>query len=264
MRMKWLVLMMVGALGCSETPSAKSVRAPRPDEIPTSVGVAGGKLVAGFKDGKVRSEKALEPFRITKHPVTVAQYKACIAAGACTIPESNLAACEAPQHDAFGATFGGAGALPMTCVRPAQAEVYCKWVGGALPTSDQWMLAARGQNPQRHAWGDDAPSCAQHPFATREGQSCVREGTLEIGNHPKARSVAGLEDVLSTPSELLRGDESSAFGACSARLGGCVVTGTSPGEIGSFARALPGAEQEREAPFTKIYGFRCAWNEVSQ
>ena len=47
---------------------------------------------------------------------------------------------------------------PVVAVTWYEAEAYCRWSGGSLPTEAQWELAACGaeSNPgQRFAWGDD-------------------------------------------------------------------------------------------------------------
>lgn len=44
---------------------------------------------------------------------------------------------------------------PVVAVTFWEAEAYCAWVGGALPTEAQWEHAACGAGGQRFPWGDD-------------------------------------------------------------------------------------------------------------
>jgi formylglycine-generating enzyme required for sulfatase activity len=35
------------------------------------------------------------------------------------------------------------------------ADAFCHWVGGRLPTADEWLAAAQGPLPRLYPWGDD-------------------------------------------------------------------------------------------------------------
>lgn len=43
---------------------------------------------------------------------------------------------------------------PVTQISGADAEAYCKWAGGRLPTLDEWEVAARAGSDTRWPWGD--------------------------------------------------------------------------------------------------------------
>jgi sulfatase modifying factor 1 len=43
---------------------------------------------------------------------------------------------------------------PVTQISGQDAEAYCRWVGGRLPTLDEWEIAARAGATTRWPWGD--------------------------------------------------------------------------------------------------------------
>jgi len=46
---------------------------------------------------------------------------------------------------------------PAVQVSPADAEAFCRWLGGRLPSEVEWERAARGGEEGRiHVWGDDS------------------------------------------------------------------------------------------------------------
>ncbi len=70
----------------------------------------------------------------------VAQY-ACIGSGYATFPEYN------------------GSSLPVVGIDWYDAQNYCTWAGGQLPTEAQWEFAARGHDGNFFPWGNNAPNC---------------------------------------------------------------------------------------------------------
>lgn len=248
---------------CGQNPDVARARAPR-DAIPEAVAVAGGQLTEGVKTGNIRSKRDVEPFTITKYPVTVAQYRQCVDSRYCATPSLAEGGCQAPVGPTprvDGATYGlGDDQLPLTCVSAAQASRYCSWVGGRLPTTAEWQLAARGPQVRRFAWGDDAPSCERHwrlAFSTKAGaccgKDCAAQGVGRVGLAPGGSSPSGVLDVLTTRAEILATDKDCPWPSCRGSKGSCLVTGSAPGAIDAF---LPGSlESTSGVPA----GFRCVW-----
>ncbi len=257
-RAHWLVAtaslpwLCVAAQGCDAEPKPEPVGLQRLE-------IAPGKVTLGFATGTLRGEVELPGFAIARHPVTRAQYTACVDADGCA--EAECTTTPGP--------FEGAEELPVDCVSFAQASRFCAWVGGSLPRLDQWMRAARGPSPRRFAWGDEKATCERHPFAglalsalsgasdARFGRGVTRCGVAPseytVGQHPESRFEDGMQDALLTPSELVRGTGASPFGACSSDGAGCVVYGLEAGAIDGVSEVSPTA-----TPSFGV-GFRCAW-----
>ena len=116
---------------------------------------------------------ALSAYTIGTYEVTVEQYGACVARGACeAVPE-------------VGTTDG----LPMTLLTWEQAEQFCSAEGRRLPTEAEWEYAARGDDGRRYPWGDAAPDCT-----LAASRPCT--GGLEaVGQHPDGVGPFGLHDM---------------------------------------------------------------------
>jgi formylglycine-generating enzyme required for sulfatase activity len=69
------------------------------------------------------------------------------------------------------------------------ARAYCKWIGGQLPTEEQWEYAARGPERNIYPWGDAEPTCALANYAECQGS------TLPVGNLPDGVSWSGAKDM---------------------------------------------------------------------
>jgi formylglycine-generating enzyme required for sulfatase activity len=114
--------------------------------VPQSEFVMGN---AGF-DAPVRTV-ALDAFWIYETKVTNRMYAQCVAVGACTNPTEELGGpvYSNPQYVNH----------PVIGVSWDQAQSYCVWAQGQLPTEAQWEKAARGTSGGVYPWGDEKPAC---------------------------------------------------------------------------------------------------------
>lgn len=109
--------------------------------------------------GLLARERDLPAYAIDVTEVSVADYAELVAAGGAPPPErcenalANWPECVS-QVSLTGWSAAGdppldRGDEPVTCVTREQAEAYCAFRGGRLPTVAEWMKAARGPLPSR-------------------------------------------------------------------------------------------------------------------
>jgi hypothetical protein len=251
----WLAVAAALA-GCGEdlTQREKPIRprGPLESEMPAVLEVGSAKGTAGVFSGTLRAEYRLVAFKMLRHPVTNAQYASCVAVGACPAPSDGGAQ--------------GAPDAPVVLDAAEPADAYCGWIGGTLPTAEQWMHAARGPDARRYAWGNAAPDCDRHPGAMRElgpkaccaSAECDGQDLFMVGKHPKGASPSGVEDVLLTKGEIVRGAVTDAAPACTDGRP-CVVTGTAPGAIDAIVAMPEPPPAELATIRGPSFGFRCVW-----
>jgi formylglycine-generating enzyme required for sulfatase activity len=89
-------------------------------------------------------EVYVDAFWVDRDEVTVHDYRACVAAGACNL-DPLVAGDDRYIRDDW----------PMVNITWDESQDYCRWRGGRLPTEAEWERAARGDNKNATwPWGE--------------------------------------------------------------------------------------------------------------
>lgn len=141
---------------------------PLPDPVENEwIFIEGGSFEMGY-DGPLQITRPVHTvnvpsFEIQKTEVTVNQYRHCVDAGECDAPHDSsdgVNHCE-PQWASNNWLVPQRLNYPINCIDYFQAENYCDWIGGRLPSESEWEYAARGGDRDvKYPWGDDEPTCA--------------------------------------------------------------------------------------------------------
>jgi hypothetical protein len=146
------------------------------------VHVPGGEFIMGDGgDDNPIHTVALSSFWIYRTKVTNRMYSICIAAGKCTPPQDEAARkalADLAKRD-----------IPVVDVDWQQAEAYCQFAQGHLPTEAQWEKTARGPGGNIYPWGDAAPACDLLNF-----KNCVGEKS-DVYNYPAGKSYYDALDL---------------------------------------------------------------------
>lgn len=201
---------------------------------------------------------ALADFWIDRTEVTVAAYRRCVAAGVCVA-----------QTHAGAQKWWANEQHPVVLVSWAEAQKYCRWVDGKLPTEAQWERAARGWSRRIYPWGD-----IYNPMITNHGRRALHplddsDGFAElapVGQFPQGRTPEGVDDLAGNVEEWVADwyhpqyDEADAVDPQGPQAGDeRVVRG------GGFTAAGPwvrGATRTHLLPSLRRpwLGFRCAYD----
>lgn len=233
---------------------------PAPVQVPASRFLMGSAEGEGAADERPRHGVQVGAFSLDRYEVTNVRFQACVRAGKCKAPaltSSHLRAnyFENPEFNDY----------PVIFVDWSQANAFCSFAGGRLPTEAEWELAARGPEPSTRTfpWGNEPPDCSK---ANMGGSgSCVGD-TDRVGRRPDGASVFGAHDMAGNVWEWVadwydasyyaKAPGSNPTGPKSGTLkvmrGGCWVSG---------ADSLRVSCRKAELPTTWAYnvGFRCAF-----
>ena len=212
-----IFLLVISTLGCgpqttrpkSGPKSAPKVTIPPEREIAQIIAnmvfIPAGEFFMGCDRSKIK-EKCnlvelplhkvyLNDYYIDRTEVTISNYAACLAAGACTEPIRTYS----DSHDDYfyNPEFAN---YPVIFVTWFQARDYCTWEGKRLPTEAEWEKASRGRGSTRiYPWGNAAPGCQTANIKVGRKQ-CVGD-VREVGSYPLDASLYGAVDMAGNTRE---------------------------------------------------------------
>jgi formylglycine-generating enzyme required for sulfatase activity len=158
--------------------------AAKPERVAIPAGPFTQGSTKGDEDERPARSVTLKAFAIDKTEVTRGEYGKCVAAKKCKLPPTKSAETD-PD-------------LPMTDVDWNDAQTYCRYAGGRLPTEGEWEKAARGTDGREYPWGNDA-DCAHANWGNFEGEGpCAGKNPgrpVVVGKYPTGASPYGVLDL---------------------------------------------------------------------
>ena len=141
-----------------------------------------GEFVMGHSgEDNPEHEVYLDGFWIYRTEVTNSMYLRCMMMGKCSPPpvDPSLPNLEGPLM----------ADLPVVGLRWEQADTYCEFVSGFLPTEAQWEKTARGTDARIYPWGNGEPNCELLNF-----NDCLGESSPVV-DYPHGASPYGVLDM---------------------------------------------------------------------
>jgi formylglycine-generating enzyme required for sulfatase activity len=154
------------------------------------VSLAGGVLHAGAGDweaeGRVQSrEAAVGTFEIDAFEITEGRYAECVDAEGCR-----------------ALSLSGEPGRALGSLTRSDAEAYCAFRGGRLPTDAEWTFAAGGTTSRRYPWGDTGAVCRRAAWGLEEGPCGFGFLMPELaGAHPDGVTPEGVHDLAGNVAE---------------------------------------------------------------
>ncbi len=146
-----------------------------------------------FSNEQPQRSVFLSPFGLDTREVSVAHYTRCVAARRCR---------PIPYHR--GARRFARSELPVVLVTHSEAESYCSFVGGTLPTEAQFERASRGLTRRRFPWGN-----TYHRYLSNHGRLAFnpteeQDGSLELAatsSYPDGATPEGVLNLAGNAAE---------------------------------------------------------------
>ncbi|RIK13034.1 MAG: hypothetical protein DCC51_16510, partial [Anaerolineae bacterium] len=223
----------------------------------------------GEEDERPIFDTAVTAFWIDRTEVTNKQYAGCVNAGVCAPPDKpGSQTRDNYYNESLFADY------PVIWVSWLDADIFCRWAGGRLPSEAEWEYAARGPSSLEYSWGNTFEGnrlnfCDLNcPFDWAD--STVNDGYLDIapvGSFPQGASWVGALDMSGNVWEWVADWYDAAAYRSALPANGGPEKGQSKvlrgGAWYGDARVARAADRNnRAATFANTnIGFRCAANE---
>lgn len=229
-----------------------------------------------FSDEQPQCRARLDGYWIGRTEVTNRQYSLFVHATGHT----------APDYWDDRRVPAGLEDYPVVDVSWEDADAYCRWAGGRLPTETEWEKAARGPDGRIFPWGNDWDSkrcrnfelvsnriysaeedflAAWPQWVSGRGFAVFTDGPASVGSYQTGVSPYGCLDMAGNVAEWCAGYSETAY--TDYAKGGIKALGKATERVlrgGSWAdglhRQLRCAFRLNPSPVARniIFGFRCA------
>ena len=161
--------------------------------------IEGGSFRMGSPEGigdaneHPQRDVSVTDFWMTLSEVTVAQYRACVDAEACSRPScsstTEYAGWRSCNYDQNRDHY------PVNHVNWMQLRDFGLWVNADLPTEAQWEFAARSRGQDiTYPWGNTIPDCTYADF-NHNGNQCNGTGMSAVCLYTAGNTTEGLCDL---------------------------------------------------------------------
>jgi formylglycine-generating enzyme len=157
------------------------------------VSLSGGTFELSATDWDVQASPhhnslTVRPFRLDSFEVTSARFSSCVARGAC--PKLPLSS-EPGQ--------------PVRTITAEDAQRFCVFAGGRLPSDAEWVFAASHGGHYRYPWGPYGLVCRRAAFGLAEGPCASgADGPELAGARPGGATPEGIFDLAGNVAEWTR------------------------------------------------------------
>jgi len=138
-------------------------------------------------------EVRLSAYYIDRTEVTVSAYRRCVELGRCSPPPFASGGQRLDRPD-----------YPVTLVTWNDADEYCRFADGRLPTEAEWERAARGPAGRRFPWGNTYNRGLCNHGAAMLDETDDSDGFAElapVGSFPAGRTPDGIDDLAGNVEE---------------------------------------------------------------
>lgn len=168
------------------TPTSTATQTPLPGSIIDEQGIEmilipAGSFIMGSDNNQAAAKPAhevyLDAYYIDKFEVTNERYLECLEDGYCNSGGSSRL---------YNSIWDN---HPVMDVTWYEAQDYCQWRGGRLPTEAEWEKAARGTDERLFPWGNEPVTCERARYGD------CGWFTVQVGQHPDGVSPYGVHDM---------------------------------------------------------------------
>ena len=155
----------------------------------------------------------LNAFYIDKYEVTNYEYRKCVEAKVCEVPEDRrfFDKKEFSHH-------------PVVYVNWYQADKYCKWKGKRLPTEAEWEKVARGEEGRVYPYGNEWNSKACN-WDGRWKKENKKDDVAPVGSYKEDVSIYGVFDLCGNVSEWVQDNYDENYHTISTNINPVIIKG---------------------------------------